>query len=70
MTDSQADRAMSEGEDDDVEDGAKMPPPISREPTPEYLNKKNHPALANQLANHPTAAAPGAAAALIPIRSA
>ena len=70
MTDSQADRAMSEGEDDDVEDGAKMPPPISREPTPDYLNKKNHPALANQLANHPTAAAPGAAAALIPIRSA
>ena len=69
MTDSQADRAMSEGEDD-VEDGAKMPPPISREPTPDYLNKKNHPALANQLANHPTAAAPGAAAALIPIRSA
>jgi len=56
MTDSQADRAMSEGEDDDVEDGAKMPPPISREPTPDYLNKKNHPALANQLANHPTAA--------------
>ena len=58
------------GDDDLYEDVAKMPPPISREPTPDYLNKKNHPALANQLANHPTAAAPGAAAALIPIRSA
>ena len=58
------------GDDDLYEDPTKIPPPISREPTPDYLNKKNHPALANQLANHPTAAAPGAAAALIPIRSA
>ena len=69
MTDSQASRDIDDQEDSEA-GVATAPPPIAREPTPDYLNKKNHPALANQLANHPTAAAPGAAAALIPIRSA
>ena len=49
MTDSQASAAMEEAEAMEKAAGA-MPPPISKEPTPDWLNKKNHPALANPLA--------------------
>lgn len=32
---------------DDEDDDSLMPPPVAKEPTPDYLNKDNHPALAN-----------------------
>ena len=43
MTDSQADRLLGIDHGDSQADGV-MPPPISKEPTPDWLNKKNHPA--------------------------
>ena len=43
MTDSQASAAMEEAEAMEKAAGA-MPPPISKEPTPDWLDKKNHPA--------------------------
>ena len=46
MTDSQADRELGIDNGDSLDAGG-MPPPISKEPTPDWLNKKNHPALAN-----------------------
>ena len=49
MTDSQADRLLGIDNGDSQADGV-MPPPISKEPTPNWLDKKNHPALANPLA--------------------
>ena len=49
MTNSQADQAYEEAEAMVKAAGA-MPPPISKQPTPEWLDKKNHPALANPLA--------------------
>ena len=49
MTDSQADRLLGIDNGDSQADGV-MPPPISKEPTPDWLDKKNHPALANPLA--------------------
>ena len=49
MTDSQADRLLGI-DNGDSQDAGVMPPPISKEPTPDWLDKKNHPALANPLA--------------------
>ena len=49
MTNSQADQAYEEAEAMVKAAGA-MPPPISKQPTPDWLDKKNHPALANPLA--------------------
>ena len=49
MTDSQADRELGI-DNGDSQDAGVMPPPISKEPTPDWLDKKNHPALANPLA--------------------
>lgn len=49
MTDSQADRLLGV-DNGDSQDAGVMPPPISKEPTPDWLDKKNHPALANPLA--------------------
>ena len=43
MTDSQADRLLGIDHGDSQADGV-MPPPISKEPTPDWLDKKNHPA--------------------------
>ena len=43
MTDSQADRLLGIDNGDSQADGV-MPPPISKEPTPDWLDKKNHPA--------------------------
>ena len=43
-----------------------MPPPISKQPTPDWLDKKNHPALANPLAG--AAGRGGASLTLKPTR--
>ena len=43
MTDSQADRLLGI-DNGDSQDAGVMPPPISKEPTPDWLDKKNHPA--------------------------
>ena len=57
MTDSQADRLLGIDHGDSQADGV-MPPPISKEPTPDWLDKKNHPALANPLAGSAVAKPP------------
>ena len=65
MSTSQADRALEEAEAMEKAAGA-MPPPISKQPTPDWLDKKNHPALANPLAG--AAGRGGASLTLKPTR--
>ena len=43
MTNSQADRLLGI-DNGDSQDAGVMPPPISKEPTPDWLDKKTHPA--------------------------
>ena len=44
MTDSQADRLLGVDNGDSQDAGEKTPPRIARDPTPDWLDKKNHPA--------------------------